>query len=91
MEKDKLIELIFNLYKDEVVSIQKFRKEISKKYKLSDIEITNIYAKINNYQIKKYGGKRETGKFIETLTRKECQKRAASIRTLKYKRRNKEN
>ena len=59
MEKDKLIKLIFNLYKDEVVSVQKFRKEISKKYKLSNIEITNIYAKINNYQIKKYGGKQE--------------------------------
>ena len=36
MEKDKLIKLIFNLYKDEVVSVQKFRKEISKKYKLSE-------------------------------------------------------
>lgn len=84
MEKDKLIELIFNLYKDEVVSIKKFRKEISKKYKLSDIEITNIHAKINNYQIKKYGGRLEKGTNVELLTREECKKRSATLRAIKY-------
>ena len=42
-------ELIFNIYKDEVIKAQSFRYKIKRKYKLSDKEISNIYA--NNHFI----------------------------------------
>ena len=78
------IELIFNMYKDEPIGARKFRAIISKKYKLSDIEISNIYAKINNYQTNKYGGR--INKDIGLKTREEYIKMAQSRRTAKYDR-----
>ena len=88
MEKGKkqkaTYELIYNLYKDETIKCENFRTEISRKYKLTDIEISNIYVKIVNYQIKKYGGRLEKGTNMELLTREECKKRSATLRALKY-------
>lgn len=49
------VQLIFNLYKDKVIISKPFRLELSRKYKLTDEEIRNLYIKIQNYQIKKYG------------------------------------
>ena len=51
------IKLIFNIYKDSVVFSKPFRKEISKKYKLSDEDTRNLFIRIQNYQIKKYGNR----------------------------------
>lgn len=50
------IELIFNLYKDSIVISKTFKREMAKKYLLSDDEIRNLYVRIQNYQIKNYGG-----------------------------------
>ncbi len=50
------IELIFNIYKDSVIVSKPFKKEMIKKYRLSDEEIRNLYVRIQNYQIKNYGG-----------------------------------
>lgn len=52
-------ELIFNMYKDSVVIGKKFRKEISRTYKLKNTEISNICAKISKYQIERYGSSLE--------------------------------
>ena len=84
------IELIFNIYKDTDIGTRKLRAIISKKYKLSDIEISNIYAKINNYQIKKYGEKLGKGTDMDFLTREECKRRAGIVRTIKYQKRKEE-
>ena len=65
------IELVYNLYKDESIGSRKFRAIVSKKYQLSDRDITNIYAKINNYQVKKYGKKIGKGSDVEYLSREE--------------------
>lgn len=44
MEKDKTTyELIYNLYKDESIRSETFKYEISRKYKLTPKEISNIY------------------------------------------------
>lgn len=79
-----LKELIFNMYKETDMWSRKFRAIISKKYKLSDIEISNIYAKINNYQTNKYGGR--INKNIILNTREEYKRIAQDRRTAKYQR-----
>lgn len=79
-----LKELIFNMYKEEPIGARKFRAIVSKKYKLSDIEISNIYTKINNYQINKYGGR--INKEYELINREEYKKIARDRRTAKYER-----
>lgn len=51
------IELIFNIYKDSVVISKPFKREMIRRYKLSDEEIRNLYIKIQNYQIDRYGNR----------------------------------
>lgn len=80
------IELIFNMYKDKVLRAKPFRHDIKTKYKLSDREISDIYAKISNYQEQKYGARLETGKLIELLSRNECKKRAKKVYSNKRER-----
>lgn len=80
------IKLIFNMYKDEYIGAKKFRAIVSKKYKLSDIEISNIYAKINNYQIEKYG-ERISSEY-ELKSAEEYKKIARDRRTAKYQKLN---
>ena len=50
------IELIFNMYKNNVVFSKPFKQEMIKKFKLSDEEIRNLFIRINNYQINNFGG-----------------------------------
>ena len=47
--------LIFNMYKDSAVLGKKFRSGLCKKYKLKDVQISNICAKISKYQVEKFG------------------------------------
>ena len=49
------LELVFNIYKDEIIKNKEFRRKIKEKYGFSDIVISNLIARIVNYQIKKYG------------------------------------
>lgn len=80
------IELVFNMYKEEPIGARKFRAIVSKKYKLNDREISNIYARINNYQTNKYGGR--INKEYELINREEYKKIARDRRTAKYQRLN---
>ena len=48
-------EIIFKAYKDKPVMSKKFREAMRRDYKLTDDDIRNLYIKINNYQVKKYG------------------------------------
>ena len=50
-------ELLFSMYKDEIVigSSSKFKREVKKKYNLDNREAADLYVRINNYQIKTYG------------------------------------
>lgn len=51
MDKEKLL---FEMYKDKPIkSIKIFKTIMHEKYKIENS--TNLYAKINNYQIEKYG------------------------------------
>lgn len=84
-----LEELIFNMYKETDMGARKFRAIINKKYKLNDIKISNIYAKINNYQNKKYGGR--INKEYELTNSEEYKKIARNRRTAKYQKLNRRN
>ena len=81
-------ELIFNIYKNESIGARKFRAIVSKKYKLTDIEISNIYAKINNYQTSKYGARLGKSTDIELKTKEEYKLIAQHRRTARYQRLN---
>lgn len=63
--------LIFNMYKDTDVIGKKFKLDMTRKYKLKDTEISDIRAKINQYQIKKYGSVLGTDKGYKT--KEECE------------------
>lgn len=52
-------EMIFNLYKDNVIVSKKFKDEMKEKYGFSAWEADDMFVRINNYQIKKYGGRLE--------------------------------
>ena len=49
-------ELVFNLKKDNAYkSSRDFKEDIIKNLKIKDIDFKDVYARIINYQIKKYG------------------------------------
>ena len=52
-------EIIFKAYKDKAIVTKTFRKDIARDYKLADEDIRNLYIRINNYQVKKYGNRLE--------------------------------
>lgn len=63
-------ELIFNMYKEQAVKSEEFRGKIKKKFKLQDREISDIYARIVNYQRKMFGCPLINSDFIGTLEEK---------------------
>lgn len=46
-------DLIFALYKDKIVTCKAFKKMCREKYGLENIG--DLYVRLNNYQVKKYG------------------------------------
>ena len=75
------IELIFNIYKDSVVVSKPFKREMIRRYKLSDEEIRNLFIRIQNYQVEKFGGrlsweeKSFSNQEKEIVNRRETQRR----------------
>lgn len=74
-------ELIFNMYKDKVVIGKKFKDEIKKRFNLNQREIADLFVKIQNYQIKKYGARLDYND--EILTTEDCKRLAFVSRTRK--------
>ena len=74
------IELIFNIYKDSVIVSKPFKREMIKKYRLSDEEIRNLYVRIQNYQIKNYGGNLKFQERAYTKQEKQIVNRQATQR-----------
>lgn len=44
-------ELIFNMYKDEVITCNQFEAEIKEKYNITGDDARNLFMRIQNYQI----------------------------------------
>ena len=54
--------LIFDMYKNEVLISKRFKNEIIKKFGVSSVTAGDIFAKIQNYQIKTFGERLQYGK-----------------------------
>ena len=82
-------ELLFELYKDLCIEVRKFRAILKKQFKIEDKKITDIYAKINNYQIQKYGKRIEKDDQIDFKTKEDLKRVSINRRTARYVRRTK--
>ena len=73
------LELVFNIYKDEIIKNKEFRRKIKEKYGFSDIVISDIIARIVNYQIEKYGQRKSNA--VEIYTKEELLRKSLNART----------
>lgn len=81
-------ELVFNTYKNEAVIGKKFKKEIMKKYNLTQEKARNIFVRINNYQIKNFGERLDINKsFYPPYSSEELSKKRVNANARKYSRR----
>ena len=78
------LELVFNIYKDEIIKNKEFRRKIKEKYGFSDIVISKLIARIVNYQIKKYGQRKSNA--VEIYTKEELLRKSLNARTRKGER-----
>ena len=78
------LELVFNIYKDEIIKNKEFRRKIKEKYGFSDIVISDIIARIVNYQIEKYGQRKSN--YVEIYTKEELRRKSLNARTRKGER-----
>ena len=78
------LELVFNIYKDEIIKNKEFRRKIKEKYGFSDIVISNLIVRIVNYQIEKYGQRKSNE--VEIYTREELLRKSLNARTRKGER-----
>lgn len=83
----KVERLIFNMYKDDPLISKNFKREIMKKFKVSPVEAGDIFARIQNYQIKKYGKRLDFDEPRLTLQQKKYISFVARVRKYgrKYK------
>lgn len=79
--------IIFNIYKDEIIISKKFKDEIIGKFKVNRRKAHDIFVKIINYQIKKYGRKLENS--VITPTKEESEKMQAAARARRNMKKNK--
>ena len=79
---------IFNTYKNEAIIGKTFKKEIMKKYNLTQEKASNIFVKINNYQIKNFGERLDINKtFYPPYSSEELSKKRINANARKsYKR-----
>ena len=78
------LELVFNIYKDEIIKNKEFRRKIKEKYGFSDIVISNLIARIVNYQIEKYGQRKSNA--VEIYTKEELLRKSLNARKRKGER-----
>jgi hypothetical protein len=76
---DKL-KILFELFKDKPIAGRRFRGELTKTYKLSCKEVTELYVKIHNYQIDKYGQRLDI--MVESMSYGELKRRARILKTI---------
>ncbi len=63
-------ELIFNIHKEDIIEdTLKYKRDLTKKYGLSDNDVHDLFTRIVNYQIDKYGCQKQ--KFILLLSKDE--------------------
>lgn len=78
-------ELIFNMFKDEPITLKKFKKEI-KKYNIGKKESYDLFVRIQNYQINKHGSALNT--FVDIYSKEMSKKVHDAARKRKKYRKN---
>ena len=64
------IELIFNIHKEDIIEdTLRYKKDLTKKYGLSEDDVHDLFTRIVNYQIDKYGYQKQ--KFVLLLSKDE--------------------
>ena len=83
MKEEDKERLIFELYKDKPLNSSRvFRGKIQKKFNL--IDTSDLYAKIINYQLKKYGYVLENGLSLNSLKKEDFEKKIKRNACRKY-------
>lgn len=77
-------EQIFDAYKDQVIKSKDFKAEIIDKFEVTKREAHDLYVRIINYQIKKYGSRLENN--LEIPTKEEADRISANAKQRKYSR-----
>lgn len=85
MNNDFTIEFLFEKYKDTYIQSKSFKIKIAKIYKLDHKEVHNLFVRIKNYQINKYGNTLSVSSHIDALM--DLKHTAMNARTRKYQRR----
>ena len=79
--------VLFEIYKDKCIgNSEMFRKEITSKYDLTDDEVSELYKRVVNYQVKTYGETLD-GKWVEHIDVEKARELARHRRIDRIKRR----
>lgn len=77
-------EQIFDVYKNREIKSKEFKDEIIDKFEVTQREASDLYVKIINYQIKKYGSKLNNS--VEIPTKEEANRISVNAKQRKYSR-----
>ena len=89
MKEEDKEKLIFELFKDKPLSSsRKFKCEVYKRYKINTTR--DLYTRLVNYQIKKYGRMLESGYGVGDLSKEEFEKKKQHFYKQKYRTKNRE-
>lgn len=80
-------ELIFNMYKGQPLVAKKFKEKVMKTYHITLDEARNIFVRINNYQVKKYGKKLDTLDELLPYSKEDLNKIRNNAKQRKYDKR----
>ena len=78
--------LIFDLYKDDVIISKEFKRHIKEKFNLDSRTIHDIFVKIANYQIKKYGKGLEVDQGMCFISRDDIEHARVNSNSRRYNR-----
>lgn len=78
-------ELIFNIHKEDIIEDTiRYKKNLRQKYDLDAEEIHDMFARIVNYQIDRYGSQKQ--KFVQILNKEEYLAKSQQNAQRKYMR-----
>ena len=81
-------QFIFDTYKDTYVNCKKFKEMVKKNFGLDKNVISDLYVRITNYQVNKYGGMVEKSDFNFISSKEEQEKIRTSRRAARNIREN---
>ena len=78
-------ELVFNIHKEDIIEDTiRYKKNLEKKYGLNVNEVHDVFARIINYQIDKYGTQKQ--KYIDDTTIETYHRKNIKSKLRKYMR-----